>query len=111
MSWNGIDISRLSNFKRYVRVAIDGKFEEWRMKEGGGDIQDKVGGSSHFIFVKKWLIKIVIYNSFLSIKINSSYIANLNFLLLFFEFIKIMNIFILWVEYIHTCQELSKLID
>ena len=29
------------------------QFEEWRMKEGGGDIEAEIGNNSHFMFLKE----------------------------------------------------------
>ena len=33
-------------------IIKDGNFEEWRMKYGGGDIEQTLGVSTHFVFIK-----------------------------------------------------------
>lgn len=34
-------------------IIKEGNFEEWRMKYGGGDIEQTLGVSSHFVFIKE----------------------------------------------------------
>ena len=33
-------------------IIKEGNFEEWRMKHGGGDVEQTLGVCSHFVFIK-----------------------------------------------------------
>ena len=52
--WSLYKEDELSVALEKIKAIIkEGNFEEWRMKHGGGDIEQTLGVSSHFVFIKE----------------------------------------------------------